>query len=131
MALRLANFASAFLQIVDHNEIFAGNRVVDRPFTEDQMMGEVLSILLGNNRVWSAGMYWDRSKFPNRTLFAPFAHKTTLNTRKYAMEDLARINNTRDVYTNKKWFQKHKFRWSTNFDYLEKIWIKLKLRLFV
>lgn len=92
MALRLANFLSAFLQvrpyfippickilldivnniwhlpnpvrissysrmyshcfqIVDHSEIFSGVRVVDRPLTEDQMMGEVLSIILGNSRV--------------------------------------------------------------------------------
>lgn len=40
-----------FHQIVDHQEIFSGVRVVDRPLTEDQMMGEVLSILLGNSRV--------------------------------------------------------------------------------
>jgi len=128
MALRLANFASAFLQIVDHKEIFAGNRIADRPFTEDQMMGEVLSILLGNNRVWSAGMYWARHRFPNRTLFAPFAHKTTLNTRKFHMEDLARLNSTRDAYTNREWFRRMRSRWSTNFDELEKIWVKLKLR---
>lgn len=38
-------------QIVDHQEIFSGVRVVDRPLTEDQMMGEVLSIILGNSRV--------------------------------------------------------------------------------
>ncbi|KAF2348435.1 hypothetical protein FHG87_020808 [Trinorchestia longiramus] len=128
MALRLANFASAFLQIVDHNEIFAGVRVADKPFTEDQMMGEVLSLLLGNNRVWSAGMYWERNKFPNRTLFGPFAYKTQLNTRKYAMDDLARINNTRLSYNNQRWFRKLKSRWSTNFDELEKYWVKLKLR---
>ncbi|XP_042234491.1 uncharacterized protein LOC121874431, partial [Homarus americanus] len=51
MALRLANFLSAFMQLVNHNEIFSGVRVVDRPLTEDQMMGEVLSIILGNSRV--------------------------------------------------------------------------------
>uniref|UniRef100_A0A6A7FUN2 G-protein coupled receptor 158 n=1 Tax=Hirondellea gigas TaxID=1518452 RepID=A0A6A7FUN2_9CRUS len=128
MALRLANFASAFLQIVDHNEIFAGVRVADRPFTEDQMMGEVLSILLGNNKVWAAGMYWERNKFPNRTLFAPFAYKKLIHTRWYDMEDLARINSTREAYNNKPWFRELKSRWSTNFDELEKIWVKLKLR---
>lgn len=36
---------------MDHTEIFSGVRVVDRPLTEDQMMGEVLSIILGNSRV--------------------------------------------------------------------------------
>ncbi len=50
-------------------------------------------------------MYWDRSKFTNRTLFAPLAYKTTLNTRKYGMEDLARLNSTRDAYVNKPWFR--------------------------
>ncbi|KAA0202045.1 hypothetical protein HAZT_HAZT011936 [Hyalella azteca] len=132
MAIRSAalmtSLLSPALQIVDHDEIFAGVRVVDRPFTEDQMMGEVLSILLGNNRVWSAGMYWDRNKFPNRTLFAPFAFKTQENTRKFSMEDLARINNTRLAYNNQPFFRELKSRWSTNFDELEKYWVKLKLR---
>lgn len=128
MGLRLANFISSFLQIVDHTEIFSGLREVDRPLTEDQMMGEILSIILGDNRIWSAGLYWDRSKFPDRTLFAPIAWKTQLNTRKYKMEDLARLNKTNEVYTNKAWFRKLKNRWSTNFDDLEKYWIKLKLR---
>lgn len=50
-------------------------------------------------------MFWDRGKFTNQTLFAPVAYKTTLNTRKYAMEDLARLNSTRDVYINKPWFR--------------------------
>ncbi|ROT73464.1 hypothetical protein C7M84_008129 [Penaeus vannamei] len=128
MALRLANFLSAFLQVVDHKEIFSGVRVVDQPLSEDQMMGEVLSIILGNSRVWASGMYWDRSKFTNRTLFAPLAYKTELNTRKFGMEDLARLNSSREAYTNKPWFRKLKSRWSTNFDDLEKYWIKLKLR---
>ncbi|XP_050701571.1 uncharacterized protein LOC126987957 [Eriocheir sinensis] len=128
MALRLANFLSSFLQIVDHQEIFSGVRVVDRPLTEDQMMGEVLSIILGNSRIWSSGMYWDRGKFTNATLFAPVAYKTILNTRKFFMEDLARLNSTRDSYINKPWFRKLKTRWSTNFDDLEKYWLRIKLR---
>lgn len=37
--------------MVDHKEIFSGVRVVDQPLSEDQMMGEVLSIILGNSRV--------------------------------------------------------------------------------
>ncbi|CAL4118083.1 unnamed protein product, partial [Meganyctiphanes norvegica] len=128
MGLRLANFISSFLQIVDHKEIFNSLRVADRPLSEDQMMGEVISILLGDNRIWSAGLYWDRSKFPNRKLFATMAWKTELNTRKYIMEDLARLNKTKEVYTSKPWFKELKNRWSTNFDDLEKYWIKLKMR---
>lgn len=71
MALRLANFISAFLQISDPNEVYSGKRVADKPLTEDQMIGETLALVLGNTRIWSAGTFWDRNKFTNRTLFAP------------------------------------------------------------
>ncbi len=40
MAVRTANFISAFLQVVDPKEVFPGTRVVDEPLTEDQMIGE-------------------------------------------------------------------------------------------
>lgn len=56
-------------------------------------------------------MYWERNKFPNRTLFAPFAHKTQLNTRKFAMEDVARVNTTRAAYNNKPWFRELKSKY--------------------
>jgi len=71
--------------------------VADRPLTEDQMMGETLALVLGDTKIWSAGTFWERNKFTNRTLFAPFAYKTQLNTRKFKMEDLARLNDTREV----------------------------------
>ena len=41
MATRLANFISAFLQVVDPKEVFPGTRVVDKPLTEDQMIGKL------------------------------------------------------------------------------------------
>jgi hypothetical protein len=37
MAVRLANFISGFLQVVDPKEVFPGTRVVDKPLTEDQV----------------------------------------------------------------------------------------------
>ena len=40
MAVRTANFISAFLQVVDPKEVFPGTRVVDKPLTEDQVIGE-------------------------------------------------------------------------------------------
>ena len=40
MASRLANFISSFLQVVDPKEVFPGTRVVDKPLTEDQMIGK-------------------------------------------------------------------------------------------
>lgn len=94
MATRLANFISAFLQISDPHEVYSGKRVADRPLTEDQMIGETLALLLGDTKIWSAGTYWERNKFTNRTFFAPFAHKTQLNARKFNLEDLARLNDT-------------------------------------
>ncbi|KAL3277012.1 hypothetical protein HHI36_012374 [Cryptolaemus montrouzieri] len=128
MALRLANFISAFLQVSDPKEVFSGKRVSDKPLTEDQMIGETLAIVMGDSRVWSAGTYWDRNKFTNRTLFAPYAYKTELNTRKFKMEDLARLNKSDEVYLNKPWFRFLKQRWASNFDNLEKFNMKIKIR---
>lgn len=100
-------------------------------------------------KIWSAGTFWDKNKFPNRTLFAPYAYKTVNYGRKFFVEDLARLNKTGkniyfifivhdifmevinyldEVYTNKQWFTFTKNRWSTNFDNLEKFYVKLKLR---
>lgn len=94
MALRLANFISAFLQVSDPKEVYSEKRVADKPLTEDQMIAETLSILAGDYRIWSAGTFWERNKFTNRTYFAPFAYKLQANTRKYRVEDLARLNKT-------------------------------------
>lgn len=128
MALRLANFISAFLQVSDPKEVYSGKRVADKPLTEDQMIGETLAIVLGNSRIWSAGTYWERNKFTNRTLFAPYAYKKVLNTRKYNLEDMARLNKSDEVYLNKPWFKVLKHRWETNFDSLEKFWMKIRVR---
>lgn len=128
MALRLANFISAFLQVSDPDEVYSGKRVADKPLTEDQMMGETLALVLGNSRIWSAGTFWERNKFTNRTFFAPYAYKEQLNTRKFKLEDIARLNKTREVYTNKHYFKFLKQRWSTNFDSLEKYYMKMRVR---
>ncbi|XP_046830516.1 uncharacterized protein LOC124429371 [Vespa crabro] len=128
MATRLANFISAFLQISDSHEVYSGKRVADKPLTEDQMIGETLALILGDTKIWSAGTFWDRNKFTNRTFFAPFAYKTELNTRKFKLEDLARLNDTDEVYTRKNYFQFLKQRWAANFDDLEKFYMKIKIR---
>lgn len=47
MALRLANFISAFLQVSDPNEVYSGKRVADKPLTEDQMIAETLALVMG------------------------------------------------------------------------------------
>ncbi|XP_017885340.1 uncharacterized protein LOC108628125 [Ceratina calcarata] len=128
MATRLANFISAFLQISDPHEVYSGKRVADRPLTEDQMIGETLALVLGDTKIWSAEMLWDRNKFTNRTFFAPYAYKTQLNTRKFKVEDLARLNDTAEVYTTKNYFRLLKQRWATNFDELEQFFMKMKIR---
>jgi len=50
--------------------VYSGKRVADKPLTEDQMIGETLAIVLGDSKVWSATMLWERNKFTNRTYFA-------------------------------------------------------------
>lgn len=58
MAIRLANFLSGFMQIVDPDEVFPGKRLPDKPLSEDQVIGETLALVLGDTRIWSAGTYW-------------------------------------------------------------------------
>eukprot|EP00095_Tigriopus_kingsejongensis_P001165 maker-scaffold350_size199587-snap-gene-0.27 protein:Tk01165 transcript:maker-scaffold350_size199587-snap-gene-0.27-mRNA-1 annotation:"hypothetical protein SINV_01162" len=128
MAVRTANFISAFIQVVDPKEVFPGTRVVDKPLTEDQLIGEALAMTMGNTRIWSAGIYWDENQFPNRSYFAPYAYKTQLNTRKFFVEDLARLNKTEELYTNQPWFKVLKSRWSNYYDNLEKYWLKMFFR---
>lgn len=82
--------------------MYSGKRVADKPLTEDQMIGETLAILAGNYRVWSAATYWERNKFTNRTYFAPYAYKLQSNTRKFRVEDLARLNKTGNSKLEKK-----------------------------
>ena len=128
MAVRTANFISAFLQVVDPKEVFPGTRVVDKPLSEDQMIGEALALVMGDTRIWSAGIYWEQNKFPNRSHFAPYAYKTQLNTRNFKVEDLARLNKTEEIYTNQGWYKDLKSRWSNYYEPLEKYWLKMYFR---
>ena len=99
MAVRTANFISSFLQVVNPNEVFPGTRIVDKPLNEDQMIGEALAIVMGNTKVWSAGIYFDANQFTNRSYFAPFAYNKEFNTRKFEVEDLARLNTSNNICT--------------------------------
>ncbi|KAK0092795.1 hypothetical protein PV326_000562 [Microctonus aethiopoides] len=128
MATRLANFISAFLQISNPNEVYTGTRVPDRDLSEDQMIGETLALLFGDTKIWGAGTYWDRNKFPNKTFFAPYAYKTSLNARKFKVEDLARLTKIEEVYTNQPWFKFLQQRWAANFEDLEKYYLKMHIR---
>ncbi|XP_011878615.1 PREDICTED: uncharacterized protein LOC105567942 [Vollenhovia emeryi] len=126
MAVRLANFISVFLQVSDPLEVYSGKRVADKPLTEDQMIGETLALVLGDLRILSAGTFWDRNKFSNRTFFAPYAYRST--DRNFRVEDLARLNATDEAYMKKSYFKVLKQRWATNFDQLEKYYMKIKVR---
>jgi hypothetical protein len=92
------------------------------------MIAETLALVMGDSKIWSAGTFWERNKFTNRSLFAPFAYKEQLNTRKFKVEDLARLNGSDEVYLNREWFRFLKQRWSANHDSLEKINMKIKIR---
>lgn len=108
--------------------MFPGTRVVDKPLNEDQMIGEALAMVMGNSRLWGAGIYFDSNQFTNRTHFAPYAYKQKLNTRKFHVEDLARLNSPDKLYTNSKWFKQLKSRWGNFYDNLEKHWLKMWFR---
>ena len=57
MAVRTANFLSAFLQVVDPKEIFPGTRVVDKPLTEDQGRGSAAASRLSQQLIGLACVY--------------------------------------------------------------------------
>ena len=44
------------------------------------------------------------------------------------VEDLARLNKTEELYTNKDWYKVLKSRWSNYYDSLEKFWLKMFFR---
>lgn len=83
---------------------------------------------MGDTRIFSAGIYWEQNKFPNKTYFAPYAYKTELNDRNFAVEDLARMNKTDELYLNEKWYKDLKSRWSNYYEPLEKYWLKIHFR---
>ncbi|GIY87594.1 hypothetical protein CEXT_418131 [Caerostris extrusa] len=126
-ALRLANFISSFLQIVDPNDLFAEFRVPDRPLTEDQVIGEVLSTVIGNEKIQGCGAFFDRNQFINHTLFAPYAFRKERNAQNFFVEDMARHINRKN-YLKSEWFKNLKVQWAANTDSLETYTTKIKIR---
>ena len=90
--------------------------------------GEALALVMGDTRIWSAAIFFDENKFPNKTYFAPYAYKQQLNTRNFKVEDLARMNKTSELYLNEDWFKTLKSRWSNYYEPLEKFWLKMYFR---
>jgi murein DD-endopeptidase MepM/ murein hydrolase activator NlpD len=92
------------------------------------MIGEALAMVMGDTRIWSAGIYWEQNKFTNKTYFAPYAYKTQLNTRRFQVEDLARLNKTDELYLNQPWYKDLQARWGNYYEPLEKFWLKMYFR---
>ena len=130
MALRLANFISAFLQVVDPKEQFAEFRVPDKPLTRDQIIGEALATVIGDRRIQGCGVFFDRNQFnANTTLFAPYAYRKERNTRKFFVDDMSRFHqNSKQFYLNHDYFKLLKMRWASNTDDLNTFTTKINVR---
>ncbi|RUS70685.1 hypothetical protein EGW08_021543 [Elysia chlorotica] len=112
-ALRLSNFISLYLQNVMPDENF-GNLRGGGPLHKDMMFGEVIANVMGNYRIYSAGVYFDRWKFENddgsrRELFGPWAFR---RRGAYFAEDAAGYSRQ---YVDSDWFRQAKARHGANF----------------
>lgn len=129
MALRLANFISGFLQSVHTTENFAEFRVPDKQLTEDQLIGEILSIVIGDYQIEGAGILFDRNQFGKHKYFAPYAYKEEKNSRNFYVTDLTRTRNLNDeMYFEDEFFQKIKIRWTSYVEELETFTNKIHIR---
>lgn len=116
MALRLANFISAFLQLVDPKEQFAEFREPDKPLTEDQVIGEALAVVIGDRKILGCSVEFDRNRFINRTVFAPLAYRKKRNDREFHVIDQARPgpgNHDGSAYLKSNLFEHLKNRFAT------------------
>lgn len=134
MGLRLANFISGFSQVVDPKERYAEFRVPDQPLNKDQIHGEILSLIAGDSKIWSASVMFDRNQFPNTSTpyFAPNVFKSTEREQSYTfyIRDLA-AKSPREVepaYMQDKSFSFLKNRWTGNTDQLRTFTTKINIR---
>lgn len=116
MAVRLANFLSAFLQIVDPNESFAEFRVTDKPLTKDQVIGEALAAIIGDRQLQGLGVVFEPSKFnENETYFGPYAYRRARNDRSFFVDDVTRFDKDSPYnYQNRDFFKQVGVRWRSN-----------------
>ncbi|CAG5117532.1 unnamed protein product, partial [Candidula unifasciata] len=111
-ALRLTNFLSMYLQNAQpekNHGILKGGGFLQ----EDHLFGEVLANVMGNFRIVSAGVFFDRNKFgkpggATRELFGPWAFRK--NNAFYVMDTAGQSSQ----YVDKEWFLKAKSRFQTN-----------------
>ncbi|KAK8781648.1 hypothetical protein V5799_017011 [Amblyomma americanum] len=125
-AVRLANFLSGFLQTVDPKELFAEFRVPDRSLTPDQIIGEAMSLVAGNQRILGCGVYFDRKQFPGRALYAPYAYRRHRNERRFYVDDMARFRS--GAFLHEDFFATLKTRWAANMDDLVTYTTKIRIR---
>uniref|UniRef100_T1JXN6 GPR158/179 extracellular domain-containing protein n=2 Tax=Tetranychus urticae TaxID=32264 RepID=T1JXN6_TETUR len=133
MALRLANFISAFLQVVDPTVSYAEFRVPDKSLTTDQMIGEVLSLVSGDLKLLGAGVFFDRNQFnANYTYFAPYAWRPRRELRAFNVIDLAGKRSagpsSEPDYLKNEAFKYLKLRWTGITDQLQTYTTKINIR---
>ena len=105
MALRLANFISAFLQVADPNEVYSGKRVADKALTEDQMIGETLALLLGDTKIFITTLNFNllisHNELMKRINFLRFSLSLSLVARDcliiFGLHKLFMLNNFRTI----------------------------------
>lgn len=125
-AVRLANFLSGFLQTVDPKELFAEFRVPDRSLTPDQIIGEAMSLVAGNQKILGCGVFFDRKQFEGRPLYAPYAYRRFRNERRFYVDDMARFR--AGSYLQEGFFAHLKTRWAANLDDLVTYTTKIRIR---
>ncbi|KAH9491660.1 hypothetical protein Btru_030619 [Bulinus truncatus] len=111
-ALRLAHFMSMYLQNVMPDENF-GNLRGGGLLHEDQMFAEVIANVMGNFKIYSAGLFFDSYKFQNqdlsyRDLFGPEAFRSKDSF--YAVDTAGYSK----PYREQDWFTRTKSRFATN-----------------
>ncbi|CAL1537134.1 unnamed protein product [Lymnaea stagnalis] len=124
-AVRLTQFLSMYLQNVMPDENY-GNLRGGGILHVDQMYGEVLANVMGNFKIYSAGLYFDRFKFENqdrsvRELFGPEAYRKQGSF--YAVDMAGQSKK----YVDEDWFRLAKSRYEANFSGLK----MYKLRAYV
>ena len=119
MAVRLSNFLSNIYQNVFANESLGAIRS-NETVNVELLFGETLAMVMGDVRIYSAGVWFDIDKYSGREgrreFFAPFAWRPdaaagkTVST-SYKAKDMAGEHPKLQQYVFENWFQDIKMRW--------------------
>ncbi|XP_059145696.1 uncharacterized protein LOC131932801 [Physella acuta] len=124
-AVRLTQYLSLYLQNVMPDENY-GNLRAGGILHVDQLYGEVLANVMGNFKIYTAGLFFDRYKFQNqdrsvRELFGPEAYRKQGS---YFAVDRAGYSKS---YVDEEWFLRAKAQYASNLSGLK----LYKLRAYV